>query len=183
MSFVGKRRKRDLSFYGADRFLDEPQGNASSVFATSSSSTRFAIGYEIRFPEVCRTSGSQGSDIIAPPADWLLQSGVAVGHFTRTRRPRISSSCLPPTGAKMSVVRSSRPGARSVDVLRAYTNSGAEPVVADIDLDKAQNKEIFSRRRILHLPRSATVDRPHTNSPSSAPQAVECGECAISAAV
>ena len=32
----------------------------------------------------------------------------------------------------MSVVRSSRPGARSVDVLRAYTNSGAEPVVADI---------------------------------------------------
>jgi 5-aminopentanamidase len=82
---IGVYRKRHLPHLGADRFVDEPEETAPSLFQTRVGLVGVAICYEIRFPEVMRTLALEGADIIALPTNWPVQSFLLAECFTRVR--------------------------------------------------------------------------------------------------
>ena len=81
---AGIHRKRHLPYLGADRFVDEPEGGLRP-FNTSVGRLGIAICYEIRFPEVMRSLALAGSDFIALPTNWPIQSALLAEYFTRVR--------------------------------------------------------------------------------------------------
>ncbi len=145
---IGVHRKRHLPFLGADRFIDEPEGNDVSLFATRVGQVGVAICYEIRFPEVMRTLALGGADFVALPTNWPVQSMLLAEHFTRVRAAENLVFLLVANRADSEADADFLGCSQIVDPLGAVVaKAGLEEgiLAAEVDARRARDKRIIMK--------------------------------------
>jgi predicted amidohydrolase len=80
---IGTYRKTHLPFLGVDRFV--VPGDELPVYDTPLGRIGVEICYDLRFPEVTRTLGLRGADLIAHPTNFPLAARPQTEFITRAR--------------------------------------------------------------------------------------------------
>src|SRR5947209_3864340 len=80
---VGRYRKTHLPFLGVDRFV--APGDEMPVYDTPLGRIGVEICYDLRFPEVTRTLGLRGADIVAHPTNFPVAARIQTELITVAR--------------------------------------------------------------------------------------------------
>lgn len=80
---IGTYRKSHLPFLGVDRFV--VAGDELPVYETPLGRIGIEICYDLRFPEVTRTLGLRGADLVAHPTNFPMAARLQTEFITRAR--------------------------------------------------------------------------------------------------
>ena len=143
---IGVHRKNHLPHLGGDRFVERPPETSTSAFATEIGIIGIAICYEIRFPEIARTLALNGSEIIALPTNWPVQSAILADHFTRVRAAENMVFFVAANRNDASGGTSYLGHSQILDPwggTLAFVADENAMLVADLDLEAARSKKII----------------------------------------
>lgn len=140
---IGSYRKTHLPFLGVDRFVTA--GDEMPVWDTPLGRIGVEICYDLRFPEVTRTLALKGADIVCHPTNFPVAASIQTELITVARAAENRIFLL--TANRCGQERWAEFCGRSqiVDpygVRLAETGVAGEALlVADIELEKARNKD------------------------------------------
>jgi predicted amidohydrolase len=140
---IGAYRKTHLPYLGVDRFV--APGDELSVWDTPLGRIGIEICYDLRFPEVTRTLALQGADLVAHPTNFPLAARIQTELIT----------CARAAENRVYLLTANRVGkerwgefcgwSQIVDPygtrLAEAGETGEALLVAEIDLDKARDKD------------------------------------------
>lgn len=134
-------RKVHLPELGYDHFAGT--GDELRVFETTKGKIGVLICFDLRIPEATRTLALRGAELIALPTNWPTGAEVSADHNTITRAAenRVFLAACNRVGEEegFSFIGKSKIVSPTGKVL-AVAGSGAEVIMADVDLAEARTK-------------------------------------------